>query len=99
MVQVQYINRSPLGPVYVDNHINQYFYRIYIYIYIYICTVIHNCTCIFSIFSLYILLIPLSAPVGGYCSLPGNCICLPGFSADNCTEIEGETVYTVHCRS
>ena len=40
--------------------------------------------------SLYILLIPLSAPVGGYCSLPGNCICLPGFSGDNCTEIEGK---------
>ena len=26
------------------------------------------------------------APVGGYCSLPGNCVCLPGFTGGNCTE-------------
>ena len=26
------------------------------------------------------------APVGGYCSLPGECICLPGFTGINCTE-------------
>jgi hypothetical protein len=27
------------------------------------------------------------SPIGGYCSLPGNCICRPGFAGENCTGV------------
>ena len=42
------------------------------------------------LFSLSISLFSLSlihiAPVGGYCSVPGDCNCVSGYTGPNCTE-------------